>query len=101
MNSPATINSALKVLQVWEALKGHTITGLSNTEIVAATGQSAPNVSRALNTLVEGGYVIRYESGRYAHGLKTLQIAQAHANHMQQIRARADELDQRIAAGAN
>jgi DNA-binding IclR family transcriptional regulator len=100
MNTPATITSALKVLQVWESLKGHTFTGLSNTEIVAATGQSAPNVSRALNTLIEGGYVLRYDNGRYCHSIKTLQIAQAHATHMQQIRARCDEIDQRIAAGA-
>lgn len=101
MSTPAIIHSALKVLQVWEALKGHTLVGLSNTELVAATGQSAPNVSRALNTLIEGGYVTRYDSGRYAHSVKTLQIAQAHANHMQQFRTRAAELDQRIAAGAN
>ncbi|MFT0531627.1 helix-turn-helix domain-containing protein [Castellaniella hirudinis] len=101
MSTPTTIASALKVLAVWEALKGHTLTGLSNTEIAAATGQSAPNVSRALATLAEGGYVTRYESGRYAHSVKTLQIAQAHANHMHQFRARAAELDQRIAAGAN
>ncbi|WP_103035207.1 helix-turn-helix domain-containing protein [Castellaniella caeni] len=101
MNAPAIISSALKVLAVWEALKGHTLTGLSNTELAAATGQSAPNVSRALATLVEGGYVTRYESGRYAHSVKTLQIAQAHLTHMQQFRTRAAELDQRISAGAN
>ncbi|MAL00854.1 MAG: IclR family transcriptional regulator [Alcaligenaceae bacterium] len=97
---PAVIASALKVLQVWEKLKGHTLTGLSNAELVAATGQSAPNVSRALNTLVEGGYVTRYDNGRYAHSIKTLQIAQAHANHMSTFATRAAEIDQRIAAGS-
>lgn len=100
MNKPAVITSALKVLEVWEALKGQTMTGLSNAELVAATRQSAPNVSRALNTLVEGGYVMRLDSGRYAHSIKTLQIAQAHANHMQSFHNRATELEQRIAAGA-
>ena len=100
MNKPATIASALKVLQVWAALKGHTLTGLSNAEIAAATRQSAPNVSRALNTLVEGGYVTRYDNGRYAHSVKTLQIAQAHANHMSAFMTRAQEIDQRIAAGS-
>lgn len=96
----AIIASALKVLMVWEALKGHTLTGLSNAELVALTRQSAPNVSRALNTLVEGGYVTRYDSGRYAHSIKTLQIAQAHANHMAAFATRSAEIDQRIAAGS-
>lgn len=99
-SEPAIIASALKVLQVWEALKGHTLNGLSNTELVALTRQSAPNVSRALNTLVEGGYVTRYDSGRYAHSVKTLQIAQAHANHMSAFMTRATEIQQRIDAGS-
>lgn len=97
---PTIIASALKVLQVWEALKGHTLTGLSNMELAALTRQSAPNVSRALNTLVEGGFVTRLDNGRYAHGLKTLQIAQSHANHVNEMLSRASELNQRIEAGS-
>jgi len=46
------------------------------------------------------GLVIKYDNGRYAHGIATLQIAQAHANHCDQLTTRMAEVNQRIAAGA-
>lgn len=95
-----TINSATRVLRVWIALGGHTLTGLSNQEIVALTGDSPANVSRALATLMAEDLVVRYDNGRYAHGLRTLQIAQAHADHCARMTARITEINQRIAAGA-
>lgn len=98
--SDKTINSAQRVLRIWKALRGHTLTGLSNQEIMALTDESATNVSRALATLMEEDLVIRYDNGRYAHGMATLQIAQAHANHCERTLARMTEMNQRIAAGA-
>ena len=98
--SDTTINSAQRVLRIWKALRGHTLTGLSNQEIAAMTGDSPANVSRALATLVAEDLVVKFENGRYAHGIATLQIAQAHADHCARLTARITEVNQRIAAGA-
>lgn len=94
------INAAKRVLRVWQALKGHSAVGLSNTEICRITGESAPNVTRALNTLIEEGFVNKLENGRFAHGVKTLQIAVAHFDHVQRMRQRLDQTEAAIRAGA-
>jgi len=99
MKPAHTINSAQRVLRVWKALRGHTLTGLSNQELVAKTGESAANVSRALATLMAEALVMKLDNGRYAHGVATLQIAQAHVNHCEQLTTRMTELNQRIVAG--
>ncbi|MGX9692947.1 helix-turn-helix domain-containing protein [Achromobacter anxifer] len=99
-NSTPACTAAQRVLRVWKALRGHTMTGLSNQEIAHLTGESPAYVTRCLVTLVEEGLVTKYENGRYAHGIATLQIAQAHANHCDQLMSRIAETNQRIAAGA-
>jgi len=101
MKPPVTINSAQRVLRVWKALRGHTLTGLSNQELAELTGDSPANVSRALATLMAESLVTKFENGRYAHGIATLQIAQAHANHCERLSARIAETNQRIAAGVH
>lgn len=98
--SKEKLSAQARVLRVLKALKGHSLTGISNGELAAMTGESAPNVTRALAVLVEEGLAVRLDSGRYAHGIQMLQIAQAHHNHVNQITARAAEMNQRIAAGA-
>ena len=49
-------------------------TGLSNQELAAMTGESPTSVSRALATLMTEDLVVRFENGRYAHGIATLQL---------------------------
>lgn len=93
------INSAQRVLRVWQALNGHTITGLSNSEIAKMIGDSAPNVSRALTTLVAEQLVTKLPSGRYAHSIRTLQIAAAHFEHTNRISQRIADLNKNINAG--
>ena len=97
-NKPAT--ATIRALRVLKALKGHSLTGLSNGEIAAAINDTAPNVTRALAVLVEEGLAIKLDNGRYAHSIQMLQIAQAHHNHINQITTRAAEMNQRIAAGS-
>lgn len=93
-------SSQARVLRVLKALRGHTLTGLANGEIAAATGESPSNVTRALAVLVDEGLALQLDNGRYAHSVQMLQIAQAHANHIARTTARMDELAQRIAAGS-
>lgn len=100
MSRTAVCSSAQRVLRIWKALRGHTMTGLSNQEIAQRASESPANVTRALATLMAEGLVIKYDNGRYAHGIATLQIAQAHANHCDQLTTRMAEVNQRIAAGA-
>ena len=91
--------AATRVLRVWQSLNGHTITGLSNSDIARITGESAPNVSRALDTLIAENLVARLPSGRYAHSIRTLQIAAAHYDHIERTRQRIDDLNDTIRAG--
>lgn len=94
------VSAQARVLRVLKALKGHTLTGLSNGEIATMTGESAPNVTRALAVLVDEGLAMRLDNGRYAHSIQMLQIAQAHYEHIDRITSRAAEINQRMAAGA-
>lgn len=93
-------NSAKRVLRVWQALKGHSATGLSNSDLCRMLGESAPNVTRALITLIEEGLVTKLENGRFAHGTKTLQIATAHQEHVARLRQRIDQMEANIRAGS-
>lgn len=97
---PSTSSSGLRILKVLKALKGHTITGVSNTDLANALGDSPSNINRALNTLIEEGLAIKLENGRFAHSVQMLQIAQAHAEHVAKLQSRIQEINQRIVAGA-
>jgi len=93
-------SSARRALRVLKALRGATFAGVSNAELAKTLGESAPNVSRALDVLVDEGFVVRLDNGRYAHSIALLQIAQAHADHAARLQQRMSETAQRIAAGA-
>ncbi|MFJ7792938.1 helix-turn-helix domain-containing protein [Pseudomonas sp. NPDC096950] len=95
-----TVSAAARVLRALKALKGHTVTGLSNTELAHLTQDSPSNISRAMQTLVEEGLVVKLDNGRFAHSVGMLQIAQAHAEHMARLSNRMQEINQRIAAGS-
>lgn len=94
-------NAAHRSLRVLKALKGHTITGLSNVELARALGESPTNMTRALQALIDEGLAVKLENGRFAHSVAMLQIAQAHVEHVAKLQARIGEMNQRIAAGAH
>jgi DNA-binding IclR family transcriptional regulator len=96
----AVISASARVLRVLKALKGHTITGLSNIELAQLTGDSPSNITRAMHTLIEEGLAVKLDNGRFAHSVGMLQIAQAHAEHMARLQGRMQEINQRIAAGS-
>ncbi|WP_025132167.1 helix-turn-helix domain-containing protein [Pseudomonas sp. PH1b] len=95
-----TVSAAARVLRVLKALKGHTVTGLSNVELAQLTQDSPSNITRAMQTLIEEGLAVKLDNGRFAHSVGVLQIAQAHAEHMTRLTNRMQEINQRIAAGS-
>lgn len=92
--------SAIKVLAVMKALKGHSLSGLSNGDIAKQLNMPAPTVTRCLATLIEAGMATQLDNGRYALSVKTLEIAQAHANEMTRASDRINELNQRVMAAS-
>ena len=96
----AKSTSARRALRVLKCLKGHTLHGLANNEIAKALDDSAVNISRALDVLMDEGWVSRLETGRYALSITALQVAQAHADEVARAMAIIQETTQRIHAGA-
>jgi len=96
----AKTSASIRVLLVLRALRGQTLHGLSNAEIARALGETPVNISRALADLEAVGFATRLETGRWAHGVALLQIAQAHANAMAAAQERILEINSRVAAGA-
>lgn len=92
--------SAIKVLRVMKALKGRTISGLSNGELAKALDESPATINRCLNTLIAEGLATKRDDGRFALSVAMLQIAVAHANEMTTAQSRIDEINQRVLAGA-
>lgn len=92
--------SSSRTLKVLKALKGYTLTGLSNGDIAKMIDESPVNVTRSLQSLIEEGLVIKLDNGLFAHSVQMLQIAQAHAVHITQIQDQITEINQRITAGA-
>lgn len=99
--STSVSTSTLKALSVMRALKGHTLSGLSNGDIAKQLNMPAPTVSRCLATLIEAGMATQLDNGRYALSVKTLEIAQAHANEMARATDRINELNQRVMAASH
>ena len=62
--------------------------------------ESPVNVTRSLQTLIEEGLVIKLDNGLFAHSIQMLQIAQAHAIHINKMQDQITEITQRITAGA-
>jgi DNA-binding IclR family transcriptional regulator len=92
--------TAQRALRVLKALKGATFTGVSNGELAKALNESPSNITRSLEVLIQEGFVVRLDNGRFAHSIALLQIAQAHADHTARLQQRMSETAQRIAAGA-
>ena len=97
---PAKSNAVDRTLNVLKALKGHSITGISNKDLAAGLGMTPVNVSRALSALEVKGLAGRLDNGRWAHSVAMLQIAHAHQAHMAGLQDRMTEINRRVAVGA-
>ena len=85
-----------RVLKVFKALEAHPIIGVSNKEIADGLGISPAYVSRDLDDLIAEGLVVKLDNGRYAYSVKTLQIAERFRRQNEGIKAKMDELNQRV-----
>lgn len=95
-----TVSSARRALRVLIALKGHSITGISNKELAVGLRESAPNISRALAELEAEGLATKLDNGRWAHSVTMLQIAHAHTAHIANLQDRMTEMTRRVVAGS-
>lgn len=95
-----TTNSAIRVLRILKALKGHTLGGIRNADLSVMTDESPAFVTRAIDTLIAEGFAERLEDGRFAPSIALLQIAQAHAREMASATDRINEISARISAGS-
>lgn len=93
-------NLTSRTLHLINALKGHSLSGKSLRELAAATKIPEPTAVRILETMIEEGFVMKLDTGRYSLSIRVLQIAQAHANEMSRATDRINELQQRVQAGA-
>lgn len=96
MNKPRTNDSARRALRVLKALRGHTLSGLSNTDLSKALGESPANITRYMDTLIESGFATRLDTGRFAPSIGFLQYAMATAEELQRAQARITEIQARI-----
>lgn len=101
MSTPRTSDSGARILRVLKALKGYSLTGISNGELAKGLGESPVNINRAVNTLIAEGLAVKLDNGRFAPSVALLQIAQAHANEMSTAQHRINEINQRVLAGAS
>ena len=85
-----------RVLKVFKALEAHPIIGVSNKEIEDVLGISPAYVSRDLDDLIAEGLVVKLDNGRYAYSVKTLQIAERFRRQYEDIKAKVEELNQRV-----
>lgn len=93
-------NLTSRTLHLINALKGHSLSGKSLRELAVATKIPEPTAVRILETMIEEGFVMKLDTGRYSLSVRVLQIAQAHANEMSRATDRINELQQRVHAGA-
>lgn len=100
MQKKNTSNSGSRILRVLKALRGHSLNGISNSELASALGESPVNINRALSTLIEEGLALKLDTGRYAPGIQLLQIAMAHSTEMARGQDRINEINQRVMAGS-
>lgn len=93
-------NLVARTLSILNVLKGKTLSGLSNTEIAAATKIPAPTVNRILAVMVEQNFAMQLDNGRYALSVRMLGIAQSHADELDRGQSNLDQLKHRVHSAA-
>lgn len=87
-----TIKSAEKVLVILKELRGHTLSGISLSQLATKLNETPSQVHRALSTLIVQGFVRKDENDLYYLGTAFVAIAKAHDKELQLAQARIDEI---------
>ena len=89
--------SADRVLTVLDVLLRHTVHGVTATELIQATGFTAPSISRYVATLEHSGWAERIpETNRIRASVRVAQRAMAVLNEFDKAQQRLNELRSRI-----
>lgn len=89
-----------RALQILKVMKGRTVNGLSLSQIAMAIENTPINTLRAIEMLVDEGFMQKLDSGNYALSTQFLQIAVEYHREMQKARSYLDGLEQRVQAGS-
>lgn len=96
-NAGSGIKRAAKILK---ALKGVSLTGISNVDLAKNLNESPANITRAAQALIDEGMIIKLDNGRYALSIQMLQIATSHSLEMSSMTNKLNEINQRVITGA-
>ena len=92
--------AAARVLRILAILPGHALTGVSNKALAQALDTSPANISRALATMEREGFAQRLDNGLWGPSVKLLALCMAYAQHTDNIKRRAEELQAQALARA-
>lgn len=95
-----TDNAAVRALRITETLFRSVLDGMSNKEIVSATGYSAANVCRDLQTLADAGWVRKLNNGRWAISEKPVALMKMYQLYMSDLAERGRNFEMRVTAQA-
>ena len=90
----------LRALKITETLFRAVLDGMSNKEIVMATGYTPANVCRDLRTLEEAGWARKLENGRWAVTEKPVALMKMYQLYMSDLAERGRNFDMRVTAQA-
>jgi DNA-binding IclR family transcriptional regulator len=91
----STVKSVSKALKVLKALRGHSLSGITITELAKQLDESPSQTYRYLQTLIDSGFANQLDDGKYALGTTLIQIAKAHDTEIQRAQDRIAEIIQR------
>ncbi|MDR2155924.1 MAG: winged helix-turn-helix transcriptional regulator [Burkholderiaceae bacterium] len=88
----AASEGGLRLLTILEALCGFAASGASNSELATAAKTSAPNVTRAMRTLIAKGWARKGDDGRFYPTTRFLRLALAALADVQRVETRLADL---------
>lgn len=97
----STVKSGGKILKVLKALKGHSLKGMTVSDLAKKLEESPSQIHRALQTLISEGLASQMDDGSYALGRDLVAIAHAHSDEINRAQAHISEHVQRVSARIN